>query len=517
MSTKAAAPVRRFDPRSLRRAAPLLALACLLVAVPLHAQLVIESTDEYAQLIFEAEDLDGDSLAAPAPNKVPERTAVDAAAARADGLRQAGELQRTIEAALAEQGLYSTALLDEYRQLALVQQRLGQHQAAVETLEKSVHIARVNDGLFTLDQEADIKEIIRSLVALGDTTREAEYRSYLYYLQQRAFAPDDPRFAQARLAWADWNLARYQLDSILHPRMMQLPGSNTPEELVVVRNSRNGDVRFVPRRYVMGSVGIAGALNETSRSSMPPELAVDERLSTARDIYEEMLADPALDSALREELNLRLVTARFAHKRHVDALLGELETRSAFSSPATLGSAPPLMLRRNLRESRDLLEADAAALESADPADPLALAAAYVRVADLLIAYGSARESESWYAKAWGSLLQGGMDASAASAWLHPRALLPVPDFATHPHSRALFGLTMDDTLPYRGYIDVSLTLTRNGDVRRAEIIEASADTPQRVRRRLLEYLRNQKMRPQLDAGVPVQREGIRVRFHYTY
>ena len=63
----------------------------------------------------------------------------------------------------------------------------------------------------------------------------------------------------------------------------------------------------------------------------------------------------------------------------------------------------------------------------------------------------------------------------------------------------------------------MSLTVTRDGNVRRSEITAASEDTPQRVRRLLLSYLRNQKMRPALDKGIPVEQEGIRLRFDYSY
>lgn len=508
--------------------------ACLLLPPGAQAQLLIEGNDEYENLIFDVTALDAAVPSASSPSVVDAATATDVAAtditpsatdlpdttdagSSVAGSQTLANLQAGIDSALANDGLYSEALRQQYQQLAALQQRLGQHESAITTLEKSVHIARVNDGLFTLDQEADVQRIIESLVAMGDSEREADYRSYLYYMQQRAYEPGDPRLVAARLAWADWNLANYQRESVLHPRRVQLRGSSRPEELMVVHNTRTGDVRFVPRRFLGSAATLPNALNETSRYALTPEMAIDTRLETARDIYEELLADPALDPAQREELQLKLVAGEYALKRHIDRLLGEDDIGSPFRITPGLNPAEPMMLRRGYRESRNRLEQEVAALEGDPVTDPVALAAAYVRVADLIVAYGFAREADPYYGKAWHSLLRGGLSEADAGAWLHPALLHPVPDFAVHPHSRALFGLTVDDTLTHRGYIDVSLNLTRNGDVRRAEIIEASADTPQRVRRRLLDYLRNQKMRPPLEAGVPVEQEGLQLRFNYGY
>ena len=488
------------------------------------AQLVISGTDEYAQLIFEVRELD-ESEAVDARLKdgttATSRTLPPGPAdpaPRSEAQQSITSLEAGIDAALAENGLYSPQLRAYYQRLGELQQRLGQHESAVATLEKSVHIARVAGGLYTPEQEADIERIIESLRAMGDLQGEADYRSYLYYMQQRAYDAGDPRIVAARLAWADWNLDSYLRSAIMTPRAVMLPGSDIPEELVVIRNAPNGEARFVPRRYVMNMSSLPNAMSETSRYSMTPEMAVDTRLRAAREIYEELLQDAegTLEPEQREALRLKLVGGEYAFKRHMDRLLGEVDDRSPLM--AGVGSTmDPIILRRGFRDSSALLEQEVQALEAATPGDPLALATAYLRQADLYIAYRERRNAEPSYAKAWSTLMSAGFSEADATAWLQPAPLLPVPDYAIHPYSRELFNIGVDDTLPYRGYIDVSLNLTRDGSVRRAEITAASEDTPQRVRRLLLSYLRNQKMRPPLAKGIPVEQEGLTLRFEYSY
>jgi hypothetical protein len=508
-----------------------------------QAQLVISGNDEYAQLIFDMEPLDRSALTTDEPPQPPaasspaatEASATDQAAsapaspdsaspdpafdasARREDLQSLASIEAQIDSAVAEAGLYSALLRERYQALGALQQRLGQHESAIATLDKSVHIARVNGGLYTPDQEADVQRIIDSLQAMGDIEREADYRAYLYYMQQRAYEEGDPRLVAARLAWADWNLHAYQRSSTLNPRSVQLPGNDYMEELVVVRDTRTGDVRFIPRRYVMGAAALPNTLGEASRYALTPEMVVDARLREAKEIYEDLLqsTDAGITDEQRDALRLKLVAGEYAFKRHIDRLIGEFDERSALTGASS--AVDPMIMRRGLRESRELLDQEILALETADPADPMALARAYLRQADLHIAWQQRSNAEPWYAKAWAALLQAGLDEAAALAWLHPAPLLPVPEFAVHPHSRELFDIGVDDTLSYRGYIDVSMNLTRDGNVRSADIVAASDETPQRVRRLLLNYLRMQKMRPPLEQGVPVTREDLLMRFHYSY
>jgi tetratricopeptide (TPR) repeat protein len=490
------------------------ALVCSLLPAGTMAQFA-SSSDEYAQLIFEVAPVD---TVAPA---APPATSIDRAVAApgAETLQTLSTIESAIDMAMSSQGLYAPDLRTGYQQLGALQQRMGQHESAITTLEKSVHIARVNDGLYTLDQEADVQQIIENLQALGDTTREADYRAYLYYMQQRAYPEGDPRLVDARMAWADWNLQAYQRSALLNPSSIQLPGGERAEDLVVVRDTRSGEMRFVQRRDVLGAGATAGSLADPTRHSLSADMIIDTRLRIARDIYNDLLddADNTLTLEQRERLQLQLVSAEYTLKRQMDRLAGEFDVSSAFTGTASGTRVSPMVVRRGFMTSRERFDEEIAALEGAPTPDPLALATAYLRQGDLHIAYESRGQAEGWYAKAWSSLLAAGLDAEAAAVWFQPQPLQPVPDFAIHPHSRELFGIGVDDTLPRRGYIDVSMNLTRDGNVRRADITEASADTPQRVRRILLNYLRNQKMRPRIEQGTLVTAADLRLRFYYSY
>jgi len=96
-------------------------------------------------------------------------------------------------------------------------------------------------------------------------------------------------------------------------------------------------------------------------------------------------------------------------------------------------------------------------------------------------------------------------------------SLTPVPAFAPHPYSRELLGISDDDLLEYRGYIDTNLDINRSGNVRGIKVTGESEGTPFKVRSRLLDYLKSQRMRPALVEGEPAALNNLDIRFYYTY
>lgn len=497
--------------------------ASLLLALSANAQeLRIEPRNEYARLIFEP-------VALPDANGLSARVSNDTASAASDAspaalsakagntdLTSISEYDAAINHALEHEGLYSESLREQYLALGLLQQRTGQHDAAIATFENSMHIARVNEGLFTARQIEDVQHILQSLHASGELEREAEFRGYLYYVQQKAYPPGDPRLLAAMKDWADWNLSNYQQGSSARPNLIHLPGSGATDELVVLRNTRTGDIRFVPRRALMSQ----GAFGDDIYT-INPAMVVDERLQVARDTYNALLADninkETLDPVTAETIQLNLVDAEYSLKRQMEALLGLGDIMSAGTTRRALSRHDFLLVHQgyldNVAALQSLIDA-----RLADPeADPLLLAQAYLNMADLQIAYDEAGQARDLYNQAHEVLTSAGLDAQTIRHFMQPEPLTPTPWFATHLYSRELFGISADDTLQYRGYIDVTLGINRFGDVRGAKILQASDETPRKVRSSLLDYLRNQKMRPALVNGKLTQTEDLTMRFYYSY
>lgn len=497
---------------------PVCLAAALLLPGAATAQLFGGSNNELDNLVFEAvwiqEDGSADLLSV-AGKMIDTGSSTSEAGSALQTLRNLGEYEASIEQILEEQSLYSETLREQYRALALLQQEAGQHEAAVATFEKAIHIVRVNDGLYTLEQIDDINNIFISLEATGDKERETDFRNYLYTINQKNFEPTDVRMLAAKRAWADWNLNEYQLSAILNPDSMQLPGPFDADEFVVIKNTINSEIRFVPRRFLSNQ----GSALDSTRFSRTADMMVDERLETARDTYQAMLEDGSsvLSKAETDEIKLKLVAAEFALKNQMDMLIG-VHDRGWSSRTNGLRSERDLItVKRGMRRSADTLQTLIDEQESSNAADLLALARSYLHLGDFNIVYKNYSRSVKAYEQAWRLLQQSGLSPAEITAILYPRPLVAVPVYAAHPYSREIFNISDDDLLEYRGYIDTKVDINRYGEVNGIKVTSQTEDTPHKVRSKLLDYLKTSQVRPALSSGKPTKQEDLNIRFYYTY
>lgn len=493
----------------------LVLLAALLQAPAALAQ------SEYDRLIFDAVPLlDGVDPAPPGPAGLSAETMPDNDATAAEEVRNLQQLERAIDQAIADEGLFSPLLRERYLDLAASQQRSGQHADALKTLEAAMHITRVNEGLFTPTQISDLEHMLESARAIGDTAREAELRAYLYYVQTRAFEPGDPRLAAARTEWANWNFLNFRQSTSARPFSVLLSGSSSEEELIVVRDSRTGDARFISRRHLMtvGTASMASALYG-SPYAMPAEMVLDSRLQTARDIYRE-----AFDTRMEEGPGLELdqairqwSAAEYALKWQMDRMLGSNEVVSNTVSRRPNAYRDINLVQRGYRAARDGWQAYTKLLAATPGVDTEVLAQAWIDFAEFQLVYGEESAALAAWNEAWEVLRKAGHDEAAIQARLNPGTPRPLPGFVMHPHERALFGYGPDDILDYQGYIDVSMEVTRDGSPRRVDIFNASEGTPQRIRTKLLDHLRAQVYRPTVGPGELSAKAATRTRYYYRY
>ena len=85
-------------------------------------------------------------------------------------------------------GAYDASLAEPLLGLGRALQRAGDHGAAIRALKRGVHLARINDGLYSERQVALLQAEIASHVALGDYEAADERQRYLYRVQVRALS-----------------------------------------------------------------------------------------------------------------------------------------------------------------------------------------------------------------------------------------------------------------------------------------------------------------------------------------
>ncbi|RLQ22328.1 hypothetical protein DWB85_08595 [Seongchinamella sediminis] len=120
-------------------------------------------------------------------------------------------------------GAYSGQLPEYLLSLGLSLQQSGQHQAAIDAFKRGIHLARINDGLYSAQQIPMLQREIASHMALGQYVEADQRQLYLYRVQMRSMDGGMNR-ARAFMQQAGWqhNAFRLALDGQGFARLMSM-------------------------------------------------------------------------------------------------------------------------------------------------------------------------------------------------------------------------------------------------------------------------------------------------------
>lgn len=118
--------------------------------------------------------------------------------------------RNAIEAIETDHGAYGPGLSEQILGLCQTLQNQGKHREAVDLLKRGVHLARINDGLYSPQQLPLLQAEIASHIALGQYAEADERQHYMYRVQVRSMEQGELR-AQALMQQAQWQYNAYHL------------------------------------------------------------------------------------------------------------------------------------------------------------------------------------------------------------------------------------------------------------------------------------------------------------------
>jgi hypothetical protein len=110
----------------------------------------------------------------------------------------------------SEQGAYSAQLPEQMLSLGLSLQRQQRYTEAVKVFKRGVHLARINNGLYSAEQIPLLRGQVNSLIAMGEYEQADERQHYLYKVQLRSLGSGGQR-AVALMQQANWQYNAYRL------------------------------------------------------------------------------------------------------------------------------------------------------------------------------------------------------------------------------------------------------------------------------------------------------------------
>ena len=429
------------------------------------------------------------------------------------------DYENSISNLIENGGAFESQLAQEYLAISALYQQAGDFENAVQALENTMHIERVNQGLYTLAQTDAIRQLIQANKTIRNFSEADQYHEYLYYLMSRNLEPGSEALTEAALEWAEWNVEAYRRLNFYQEEELATSGSVSNigatllrrGELVAIEDDQFSEIMFIPRAAFFDSSASARLQSFTA------EQLIDPRLKRAEKLYDTILeSDPDNIEVLGKKANITHL-----YKIQLEKFIGNNMIGSNIRPSSSRLLRSSRHFRRIDSDISDSMLAYIAELENADDpekkSNPETLANAYIQLADWNIAFENRQKAEQYYNKARDILLANDYSEEEVTAFISPEPALFIPEYITYPDTRSFQNIPENMDIPYIGYIDVSFNKQRSGNLRNIRIENFSEDAGNQLKNRLMELLRSVKVRPLFVAGEVQPQSDIKVRYYYTY
>ncbi len=427
--------------------------------------------------------------------------------------------ENSISKLIENGGAFESRLAQEYLSISALYQQAGDFEKAVNALENTMHIERVNQGLYTLAQTEAVRQLITANKSIRNFSQADQYHEYLYYLISRNLEPGSEALTEAALEWAEWNVEAYRRLNFYQEEELATSGnvSNIGAtllrrgELVAIEDDQFNEIMFVPRAAFFDSAASARLQSFTA------EQLIDPRLKRAEKLYDTILeGDPDNIQVLEKKANITHL-----YKMQLEKFIGNSMVGSNIRPSSSRLLRSSRHFRRTNTDIGESMLAYAAELENSDDpekkSNPESGANAYIQLADWNIAFENRQKANQYYGKARDILLANGYSEEQITAFISPEPARFIPEYITYADTRSFQNIPQDMDIPYIGYIDVSFNKQRNGNLRNIKIENYSEETNNLVRNRLMDLLSTVKVRPKIIAGEAEAQSDIKVRYYYTY
>jgi tetratricopeptide (TPR) repeat protein len=458
------------------------------------------------------------------------------------------EYQDAINESIDNGDLYSQTLSEQHEALGIMLYRSGNYEAAIESFDDAIHIHKVNNGLFNLDQARIVEHLIKVYTELGDFPSVDDHKHYLYYIQNRNLDDDDPLLLAAMQEWADWNIEAYTKgyrntyisplsfqDSINSAR--QYSNNNSIPFSIEIPIANGSDTNSTTNTTITGNIqsqngsAISAATNaaviDYNLRSFPVALSsnliINERLYEAENIYRSLL-----DVVEEKQPDDLLEQQRYQEKiANVNFLLKkELELYETIKNPGSISynranqevtNGAKLFTERRYIKTKNNFEELVTEIDNSDTTTPEQKANAYIALGDMHLSFDKFRQAFDAYSAAYQALINDGKSQEEAAKLITPSPDLAVPEYGIHNYSRNYFNISPAVDIPYKGHIDVVFSKDRFGMTKSVVVTNTSEDTPDTVRSALIDFLRNQRFRPEMNGNNTISQDDIQLRYFYYF
>ncbi len=406
-----------------------------------------------------------------------------------NNIQQYSDQLETIE---IDSGPFGSDLYETLLDLARQYQQSGNHEQAIETFERAEYVSRINHGLFHPEQFASIEALIKSYLATGDIANANEKQRYLVYLSEQYFGSNNLNTLPAII-----NLAKQNMDT--YKNIMESP--------------------------VMPTISFTSLMGTgMQRSSQPSQRQMAfGSLYQAQQNYFRAIATLLDNEKFFEPLLVEL------EYQHLETLLLQSFRSSILMDPDYYFSAKRYSTGSRIRTNynrryssaykfgNNAFERMLIYISNNPRADANQLINTLVKHGDWHMLFGHTNSAIDKYREVYQLLQTLGLQAEELGIFFRPAIPVHLPLITAKPNSRDKFGISTEQSLEYKGYVDIAFTISRYGRASKFETLGMSENASRAIEQRLKRYLRNSPFRPRIETDGSVTSERVTLRYYFSY
>lgn len=366
------------------------------------------------------------------------------------------EYEKVIQELQKSHGVYYEPIGEELIGLGLAYKNLGQYKEALQALNRSLYINRINHGLHNPNQVPLLELVIEINTALGDWEALDRNYHYLYWVNRRTYGENDPRLLPVIDRLGLWNLNAYSLESNPIPFKHLLTADSLFHDAVKIIETNYGqyDPRLINPLY-----GIA-MTNYRIASHASSSMDFDEIRTSTRSLY------------------------------RMERMLEEQEARQELISDSYRTGKKAILRITDIYANNPELPPDAHGI-------------ALIHLGDWYLLFNRRMTAGETYEIAYAKLKESGMQPEDIdSLFSTPRSLPALRPPIEHREE--------EDNSPY---VIARFDVSKNGQARNIEIIESNLPENKLLIRQAKRTIAATRFRPKIEDGQPVATAGVNIKY----
>ena len=358
-------------------------------------------------------------------------------------------------------GVYQGQISEVLSSLGASYQSLGRHTDAIAAFQRALHISRVNDGLYSLNQLAILEKLIESNSKLQDWKSLDNNYHNLYWISKRHYGENNPQMLALIERIGRWHLRAYELQPKGESFSHLLEAEHMYNKAVEIIELQNGlqDIRLINALY-----GIA-----LTNYQIAAEVSNAEDFEDIRSGYRDTDRTRRLLQA--EQARQDLIMQSFT------------KGKDAMNHIVDIHANNPIL-----------------------PVDTHAMALTHL--GDWFLLFNKRNSAAETYDQAYQLLHNEGIDQSSIDQLFGQPRTLPAIRLPVQKE---------DELIPENpAYVLASFDVSAAGKAQNIQIIEANPSDDVSHQRRARKSIAATRFRPRYENGIPVITTGVNLRYVFT-